>query len=87
MREEGSQVGREICPSKLDKRMASQQMLSRGVGNVGSQDPWQRKCEIQVKLRKSELRMMGRDTDLLELLDGTLVDTTTLVDQMSGLWR
>ena len=31
------------------------------------------------------IKSAGADTDLLELLDGTLVDTTALVNEMAGL--
>lgn len=36
-------------------------------------------------IAESEKRAIERVTDLLELLDGTLVDTAALVDQVTGL--
>jgi hypothetical protein len=56
-------------------------------GYVDSHALWRRKCEVQVNEIWGSGIESDRDTDLLELLDGTLVDTTALVDQMAGLWR
>lgn len=40
---------------------------------------------ISGQARMRNMTIMGTVTNLLELLNGTLVDTTALVDQVAGL--